>query len=151
MTTVFLTIVILVGKFFVSSAECPPPGQPKVELDLATAVFSGKVISRERVREETSPGEFSERVVIRIAVDRVWKGDMDSDATIYTSEVLSPNGTKSFNAEDFPFKEKERYLVYAFGKPERLRTNQCSRTRKMAEADEDLKELGNGKPPKANN
>ena len=47
----------------------------------------------------------------------------------------------------YQFEEGQDYLVYAYSRGEdRLTTDTCTRTRKLADAQEDAKELGNGRP-----
>ncbi len=50
-------------------------------------------------------------------------------------------------AEDFRFWKGERYLVYAYSRAGNLQTSGCSRTRELARAEEDLRELGEGNLP----
>ncbi len=87
-------------------------------------------------------------LVIKIKIEKVWKGDMGEEVYLYTSERKNPDGTSSVNAEDFWFHKGERYLVYAFIRDGHLQTNGCGRTRKFAEAEVDLRELGEGELPK---
>jgi hypothetical protein len=126
--------------------DCAEPPPPAGSLRAATAVFSGKVIGFEYVtdNDETTPGQFIQRMTVRIAVERVWKGHLDSNESLYTSQVFLPNGQTSFSAEDFHFQDQKEYLVYAFGKPDHLSTSQCTRTRELSKAGSDLKELGLG-------
>lgn len=131
--------------------RCFAPRSPTEELAKATAVFSGKVVRREYVPEATSEGEFFERLIIRIAVERVWKGDIYADATMYTSETHLANGYVRIFGEDFNFEDDKEYLIYAFGKTDRLSTDVCTRTRELSKADDDLKELGDGNEPKIRN
>ena len=128
--------------------RCFAPGSPTKELKKATAVFSGKVVRRDFVVEETAPGEIGWRVVMKIAVGRVWKGDIATEVTLYTSEVHLINGLTRIYGDHFKFDEGKQYLVYAFGELDRLSTDTCTRTREMSQADDDLKELGDGHAPK---
>jgi hypothetical protein len=132
-------------------SRCFVAGSPAEELQKSTAVFSGKVVGRDYVTEETPAGKISQRLVIKIAVERVWKGDIFTDVTMYTSEIHLPNGYTKLFSEDFKFDDDEKYLIYAFGKRNRLSTDECTRTRALAKAENDLKELGAGYEPKIRN
>ena len=129
--------------------ECRDPGPPARSLRAATAVFSGKVIGFDYVtdNDEMAPGQFVQRLTVRIAVERVWKGDVYREATMYTSSAFLPNGLSRVMAEDFHFQDQKEYLIYAFDKPNHLSTSQCTRTRDLSKAGDDLKELGAGHEP----
>jgi hypothetical protein len=131
--------------------RCVIPGTPTQELSRATAVFSGKVISRDYVAEEMPSGETRRRLVVKISVERVWKGDIYTDETMFTSEVHLPNGLMETWAEDFYFQDDRQYLIYAFGKRNHLSTNACTRSRELSKAEADLKELGYGHEPNIRN
>src|SRR5215472_8242149 len=130
--------------------RCFAPGTLSQELAKATAVFSGKVVGRDYVVENTPSGEVAQRLVIDIAVARVWKGHMKPNVTVYTWEYLLPNGYMRIFGENFNFEDETEYLVYAFGEPDHLWADQCSRTRELAKAPADLKELGDGREPTPN-
>jgi hypothetical protein len=130
-------------------AWCSEPGSPTEELAKATAVFSGKVVGRDYVVEETPSGEIAQRLVIKIGAQRVWKGDIKTEVTMYTSQYYLPNGHNRVFTEDFRFDENQSYLLYAFGKPDQLWTNKCTRSRPLSKADGDLEELGDSHAPKA--
>jgi hypothetical protein len=71
-------------------------------------------------------------------VERTWKGVEKNTISVSTSSQSSACG--------YGFKKGEAYLVYASKDGEgRLITSICSRTRRMKEAGEDLKEIGEGK------
>ena len=130
--------------------RCFAAGTPSQERDKATAVFSGKVVGRDYVIENTPSGEIAQRVVVKIAVERVWKGDINANVTVHTWEYLLPNGYMRIFGENFKFDDDTEYLVYAFGKPDHLWADQCSRTRELTKAADDLKELGDGHEPTPN-
>ena len=130
--------------------ECPPPGSMRVALANATAVFAGEVVSEEYPDVNTDPsGKPAEArvLVIKLKVKRWWKGDGAEEVQLYTSSRKYPDGRISEIANDFFFREGESYLVYAYGPKEKLRTDGCGRTRNLADAGEDLRELGEGKVP----
>ncbi len=102
---------------------CSPPDFSRSIMS-AKAIFSGKVV-------EVSP----EKVVFK--VDEVWKGKLEEKFT------LSMNQSSC----NFSFKVGETYLVYTLKNKDwrsgedRWFTNQCTRTRKIAEAKEDIDKL----------
>jgi len=131
-----------------ANLECPPLGSMRVALANATAVFAGEVVSEEyrdvNTESSSKPAE-AKVLVVRLKVKRWWKGDGAEEVQLYTSSRKYPDGRVSEIANDFFFREGESYLVYAYGHEEKLRTDGCGRTRKLADAAEDLRELGEGK------
>lgn len=148
MNQILSLIMFLLLTPSMAEARCFIPQKPTVELGKAKAVFTGKVIGREYVKEIFSEeGVTAERLVIKIAVERVWKGDVSKEVSMYTSQVRHPNGLTSMMAEDFNFADDKRYFIYAFGTFDRLQTSGCTRTREVEKAGDDLKELGEGFEP----
>jgi len=146
----YLCRIILVSLLFSvgSGYECPGPASVAISVKNSTAVFSAEVISEEyRNVKEGSMGEPREAkaLVIKLKVKRWWKGNGAEEVDLYTSVRKYPDGTQSFMEEDFRFRKGENYLVYAYGPEERLRTDGCKRTRRLADAEEDLLELGEAK------
>ena len=144
---------ILLFSFFFSPVEpgsrCVTPGPPLGELAESSAVFSGKVVGR-KYADEFIEGEgyIGKRLVVEMKIDRVWKGEVGEKVSMFTSEVQLPNGLTSFMSEDFVFEDDQEYLVYAGGKPDRLSTSACTRSRRLARAEDDLKDLGESHKPK---
>ena len=100
----------------------------------AKAVFSGEVV------EVIEGPEDSFNVVVRLRVERTWKGVRAGEVSIATGRGGGDCG--------YGFEAGERYLVYAYGSAGgQLGTNICQRTRRLADAKEDLKVLGRGRPP----
>ena len=132
------------------AVRCFVPGSPSQELAKATAVFSGRVVGHDHVVENTPSGESAQRLVANIAVVRVWKGNINPNVTVHTWEYLLHNGYLRIFGENFKFDDDTEYLVYAFGKSDHLWADQCSRTRELSKAFDDLKELGDGHEPTPN-
>lgn len=133
-----------------SSYRCIKPGTASQELESAAVVFSGKVIEQEYLKiTDPSNSDFGgERLTVKLKVDRWWKGSIDNEIVLHTSEVRFLNGITSFFSEDFHFNFGESYLVYAFYYKDAFRTNGCTRTKLLSKAEEDIKELGEGYLPK---
>jgi len=107
-------------------------------LEDSVAVFSGKVT---KITEEhpTSPMISSEDpVTVEIQVDRVWKGPSEKTIKVTTA---SDEGTCGYG-----FEMGKTYLVYSYeiqvDDPLVLKVSLCSRTAPIADASEDLSELG---------
>jgi len=99
----------------------------------ASAVFSGRVIE---IQQDQQPLA-AKRVTFE--VDRSFKG-VDAGRVVVTT---ASDGAMC----GFGFQKGESYLVYCYGGQEALGTNLCTRTKNLDAADEDLKELGEGKKP----
>lgn len=98
----------------------------------ATVVFVGRVTEVAQNRDQG--------VMVTFQVERAWKG-VDAKQFIITT----PN-----NSCGFRFTKDQEYVVYATGENGQVPgTNLCHRTRAKTAADEDLKELGEGKVPDA--
>ena len=122
----------------------------RVSVNQSTAVFTGEVVSEEYLGVNTDSSGHpttAKALVVKLKVTRWWKGDVSEEIHLYTSVRKYPDGSSSEMAEDFRFRKGESYLVYAFSRDAHLETSGCSRTRKLAEAEEDLRELGEGKLP----
>ena len=132
------------------SILCLPPPPARVVLEGATAVFYGEAISQEYrdLPASNSPERLHGGALItRFKVERWWKGGTAEVAVVYTT-ASERDGQILTLAEDMRFEVGKRYLVYAFGPAEELRTGICSRTRVFGHlAEEDMRELGEGYPP----
>jgi hypothetical protein len=133
-------LLLIIGLLFLIDSSgfactCIPPKSPSKELEQSAAVFSGKVIEIRISEEET---DIFAQVEAVLEVERAWKGVDKKTVSVLTSSHSSACG--------YGFKKGERYLVYAGGnRDEKLITSICSRTRRMNEAGDDLRELGEGK------
>ena len=117
------------------TCTCMPSKNATRELEQSAAVFSGKVLAVKGTEQESG---FYANVEVVLEVQRSWKGIEEKTVSVFTSSQSSACG--------YGFKKGEAYLVYASKTTEgRLTTSICSRTRRIKEADADLKELGDGK------
>lgn len=147
-----MALIISILLFFMAAPSagmrCIIPGTPKEELGKATAVFAGKVTGHKYVKDDLSgQGVSGKRLAFELTVERVWKGKIEGEVLMYTSEVRQSNGETSGMSEDFNFEDGKRYLIYAVGTIGRLRTSACNRSRELEKAENDLKELGAGHEP----
>ena len=117
------------------ACSCAPSKGPAGDLKLAAAVFSGKVVG---VRRHKRAGDIFAGVEAVLRVERVWKGDGGATVSVFTASHSASCG--------YGFKEGRTYLVYAYRDARgRLSTGICSRTRRLKDAGEDLKEFGAGR------
>ncbi|MCG3087725.1 hypothetical protein [Sporosarcina cyprini] len=120
----------------VSACSCVMPPPVDQALEEAKAVFSGKVVG---ITESTKSWNRGKTVTFQ--VNEIWKGEETGKIEIRTGLDDGDCG--------FPFVEGESYLVFAtvnemYGK-NTLATGICHRTASLADASEELSELGSGK------
>jgi hypothetical protein len=107
-------------------------------LKKADAVFSGRVESISNKRAT-------------LKIEQVWKGELSDEVVMLLGgSTFKPRRKATikfpFTSCDYEFDVGERYLIYASrmgGKY--FRTWRCTRTRRLQDAGEDLRELGPGK------
>lgn len=115
------------------ACSCAQPGSPQEELDRASAVFSGRVLS-------VTGDDFG--MVATFDADRKWKGDgLAGGRTVKVSTAASGD------ACGYPFEEGPWYLVYTHGDDNDV--SLCSRTALFSEAGDDIRALGEGQIPAA--
>jgi hypothetical protein len=111
--------------------SCAEPPPPKEALQLANAVFVGRVIET-RAATIDFGGEDVRGVVVTVAVDRLWKGPHKRTIKIVTGRG---HGDCGFN-----FRTGQDYLVYAYdywnGADHELRTDICTRTHELRDREE---------------
>ncbi len=144
-----ITALLLFSANTILAADCLRSNTLSDELKSAAAVFSGKVVAQERrkITDAASEDFGGERLFIKFKVDRWWKGSGNDEIALQTSIVYFA-GTIRQGSEDFRFASEGSYLVYAYFYNGEFGTNVCARTKKLSEATEELKELGEGFPPK---
>lgn len=111
-----------------AACSCAPPPPPKEAMEKAKAVFAGKV---------TGVVDRDGRKTVTLDVSRSWKGAGVKKVVVTTASSGAACGY------GFSTKGDAEYLVYAFDDGAGgLSTNICTRTKPLAGAEEDLKELG---------
>lgn len=137
MRILFLILLVisylLIGPKEILACSCAPSRAPADNLQLYTNVFSGRVTD---IVESSEPGKGG-NILVTFNVVNVWKGERAEQLTLSTHNDTIACG--------FPFKKDEEYFVYAH-RPEDgvLQTSTCSQTKKLSQAQLDLKELGPG-------
>ena len=141
---VIALIVSVLGLGQVFNAEpayacsCAEPGTPSAELASSSAVFAGRVVSREVFPIYEDLISTADPTLIEFDVSVVWKGTIGR--TMYVTTVA---GSVSCG---YRFTRGAEYIVYASPGGEQT-VSRCSRTRLLDDAEEDLAELGEGHPP----
>ena len=104
------------------------------------AVFAGTVLSIEPI-PNPSGERFMAHQRIRFQVQEAWRGGVEGIVEIRTGAGGGDCG--------YRFEQGEAYLVYAHARGGGLSTSICSRTRKLAQASEDLAYLKTAMRPSA--
>ena len=111
------------------ACTCIGPANAKDGLDLSEAVFSGRVIKADEYKAE-------------VEVERVWKGNFTKARVM----VLNPAPETSCS---IALARGRRYIVFASVDKERGRVSYipkvCFHTSLLSEAEQTLKEIGEGK------
>jgi hypothetical protein len=126
-------VLILATANIADACKCKAPPPPKEAMAGVDAVFSAKcidVVVKDGKRIST------------FEVDRVWKGTVGAKVVVTTAEQSATCGY-GFSTEG-----DATYMIYAYDKGGALLTTLCTRTRTLANAKEDLKDLGDGAKPK---
>lgn len=118
-----------------SACTCLPSKGVAQEVELSSAVFSGKVIE---IKRHGRAAELFGQVEVVFEVEKSWKGVDKRIVSVFTSSGSASCG--------YGFTKGRTYLVYTGGSPQgRLSTSICSRTKRLNKAREDLRVLGAGK------
>lgn len=119
------------------ACTCAPPPPPAQELERVDAVFAGQVVEI----TEVSGGRPETVLVVRMAVDDVWKGDVVEVVEVRTN---AQGGTCGYG-----FRAGRAELVYAsVGDDGRFVTSMCDRTAPLDDAHADLAALGEPDEPR---
>ncbi len=159
-----LVIFLFLSVTEILACVCSYPPDEKVEdavkreVENSSAIFIGKVVGFEwrkgdprkygkgLFKDESGNAIEFEMLMVKLKVEKVWKGEASSEIFLAT-EMVRYTGGRSMSSCDYGFKEGEIYLVYAVEKEEVLQTHACTRTRPLSRAEEDLQILGEGKDP----
>ncbi len=134
-----LTLALFLLTFESAAFACKCAGHSVSDaLAEATAVFEGHVVSIEDFSEGSEPVVAKKKVTLSVV--RVWKDLEDTETVSVTTHAESA-------ACGFHFERGESYLVYAQRADAGFTVHSCSRTRPMADASEDLAQLGGGVTP----
>ena len=135
-----LIILFSVQAVFSSACSCIVPAPSKESLGQSAAVFLGKVQNIEDTKGLFELGQSSiDPIKVTFEVSKVWKGLDYKTITVTTARSGASCG--------YSFEKGKEYLVYAYGKENDLNAGLCSRTAPVENAQQDLKDLGEGKIP----
>jgi hypothetical protein len=128
--SVFLFLIAPMGA---SACDCACSGAPCKAFANTPYVFSGKVTKVSSISIKMSSGDQYQDRLITFAIESAYRGLQDKKVT----EVVTGSGGGDCG---YDFRVGEKYLVYAFSHPAtgKLYTGICSRTRRLAEAGDDL-------------
>lgn len=125
-------MLALAAQLVIACSCAPPPPYAKA-VKQADAVFAGTVTT-------ITPNQFGEVAGATFNVSNVWKGAITET---FTMTAPSPH----VGMCSFVFEVGKQYVVFAYGKPEAMTTNICTRTNQVADGKSLPKELGAGKKP----
>lgn len=135
-----LTVLTLAPARDASACSCPSSGPPCQNVFQVDAVFLGTVLSISAVPDDGPSLRLGEAQIwralrVEFADVRPYRGIQGSAVSVVTAGDGAACG--------YAFKQGERYLVYAYRKPDGsgLVTGICSRTRRFADAGDDLRFL----------
>ena len=136
-------ILICCLSFALNVVASPPCGSnitPEAAYERATAVFVGKVLSVTTLyNPATKLSGKTPYHEVKLEVEKSWKLIDRREVTIVTENIYQ-NTCGSFS-------KGETYLVYADRMNDNLFISSLSRTNRIADADEDLKVLGEARLP----
>ena len=127
--------IVALTLFFAAPADacrCLPPKPPKEAMEKSLGVFAGKV---------TETKIDGQQLIATVAVSQSWKGAPAKEVKVRTASSSAACGCG--------FKVDQQYLIYCSGEKDGVwTTNSCTRTRRLGDAEEDVKALGPGEMPK---
>ena len=144
--TIFFVVMLLPQDGF--ACKCVGP-RGKKALERAAATFSGKVTKVEYL--DADGPRVEPRIIVTFKVYHSWKGPLKKSVVLHTIY-------NKWTCEGYFFKEGQEYLVVAYKNHEQmaekfapakdtLGANFCGATMLLANATEDLRELGPGRRP----
>jgi hypothetical protein len=140
----FLGSALCVGLLVPGTAracDCSDSGPPCRAFVNTQAIFIGKVVRLGTLATKLPSGDIVNYILATFEVERSFRGVNGAIVEVVTEDVGGQCG--------FEFKQGQRYLVYANAFPAagKLYAGICSRTRAIAEADEDLEYLNHKDDP----
>ncbi|MDF2723960.1 MAG: hypothetical protein K0Q59_3635 [Paenibacillus sp.] len=139
-SVMFMTgLLVFVSPAPAYACSCAGPQPVAQELERKSAVFTGTVkqISKPSAGFTRSSAD---PVKITFEVNQVWKGEISSEATVYTALSGASCGYEGFAVQ-------QTFIVFAHDDQGKLRTTLCDRTKLLSGASEELAALGEGYAP----
>lgn len=125
----------------VLACSCAEPPSVEESLKYKTAIFTGKVIRLEQPNPEED-GSISSAAPVKVTLEvaEVWKGELGKETDIYTAMDGASCGYGGFELD-------QEFIVFAYGKPDRLETGMCEGNKPISKAGKELSALGEGYAP----
>ena len=142
LVALFIVAIFLFQPLKANACVCEN-GAPCTSFADSSAVFIGKVIQGSEtvdIRQETPNTKTYVAGIVRFTVEETFKGTLGAEVRV---SVASNIGT---SCGPYALAQGEKYLVYAYGDSANLSTGVCTRTTKLAKANEDLEFLRNLPP-----
>lgn len=140
---ILLALVLVFSAFVISlssnveKAESRGRGAKCAVLTVKSALQSSKAVFAGEVIAEEKDGDVK---TFTFRVEKYWKGGNKKEIEVSVYQTARYQS---------PFKEGEKFLVYALADEDgKLSVSRCSRSRALENAEDDLKQLGEGKTPK---
>ncbi len=106
------------------------------DFTLASAVFSGEVVELDTFK-------------VKFKVDKLWKGEPAKEITMLTGTIKVDEGLYRSSSCDYRFQKDKKYLVYAYGAFDELKTHVCSRIKLIVYAEQEMEQLDDIAPRKS--
>ncbi|HEX5658847.1 MAG TPA: hypothetical protein VFX59_16750 [Polyangiales bacterium] len=130
-------VCLLVARPSAHACKCMLPELEPARED-ASALFEGRVLAIDDIAGASAATNGEKKITV--AVVRTWKGvDSEEKVELYTNGSTAACG--------YPFAKDASYLIYTRTHEGRLSVSNCSRTKQIADAGEDLAKLGAGATP----
>lgn len=114
--------------------SCAGPVSPREQFERSDAVFRGVVVNVSTRRERYGPDQWLLRRRVVVRVTERWKGAETATVVVRTGMYDADCG--------YPFERGREYLIYARAfRDSQLATGICTRTSRVEQAEEDLREL----------
>lgn len=125
----------------VLACSCAEPPSVEESLKYKTAIFTGKVIRLEQPKPEED-GSISSAAPVKVTLEvtEVWKGELGKETDIYTAMDGASCGYGGFELD-------QEFIVFTYGKPDRLETGMCEGNKPISKAGKELTALGEGYAP----
>jgi hypothetical protein len=155
-TILLALLFIFVATSSALGCSCEKTSSVSKALKQADAVFSAKFVGAEyrkgivdglrRIMEgrEGKKTEY-EVLVLKFEIEHWWKGTPVNEVILITETTRDADGGKTSSNCEYAFEEGEDYLVYADNGESGLETSICTRTKRLKEAEQDLKVLRKSK------
>lgn len=131
-TSLSIALLVLAAQT-VLACTCAAPAGAAEGLTRSAAVFRGRVSEINRPFWDRVGLTNSGLSRVKFAVVKQWKGAVSKNIEVVTRLTGEACG--------FPFEANKEYLVYVVSEPKDLQTGICTGTKKIADAEHEMKQL----------